>query len=165
MLVICIKNIKCCLGLANHKYKVRLSVSRKNDKCEVNTGKLLKVNIKTIYLRKDITPKMLAIDVSGPLNSIRTTQLTEQVLIARSHVKCGKDLLVAREPCTESTNSETENIAGFALSLEEGFEVVIFDFFTGSSFVQGFRTILKWTTDVDDGNMVLIGDDNVRSDW
>ena len=76
---------------------------------------------------------VLAIDVSGPLDSIRTTQLTEQVLIARSHVKCGKDLLVAREPCTKSTNSETENIAGFALSLEEGFEVVIFDFFTGSN--------------------------------
>ena len=86
----------------------------------MNTGKLLKVNIKTIYLRKDIiTPKMLAIDVSGPLDSIGTAELTEQVLIARSHVECSKDLFVAREPRTESTNSETEHVAGFALSLEE----------------------------------------------
>jgi DNA-directed RNA polymerase beta subunit len=90
MLVICIKNIKWCLGLANQKYKVRLSDSRKNYKSEVNTGKLLKVNIKTKYLRKDIiTTKMFTIDVSGPLDSIGTTQLTEQVFIARSHVECG----------------------------------------------------------------------------
>jgi hypothetical protein len=165
MLVISIKNIKWCLGLANHKYIVRLSVSRKNDKCEVNTGKLLKVNIKTIYLRKDITPKMLAIDVSGPLDSIRTTQLMEQVQIERSHVKCGKDLFVAREPCAKGTNSETENVAGFALSLEEGFEVIIFDFFTSDSFLQGFGSVLVRAADIDDGDMVSVGDDNVRSYW
>ena len=65
----------------------------------------------------------------------------------------------------ESTKSETEHVAGFALSLEEGFEVVIFHFLTGYSFLHGFGTVLKWTTDVNDGNMVLFGDDNVRSDW
>jgi hypothetical protein len=74
-------------------------------------------------------------------------------------------LFIARKPSAKGTNSEAENVAGFALSLEEGFEVVIFQLFTGSSFLQGFRTILEWTTDVNDGNMVLIGDDNVRSDW
>ena len=82
MLVICIKNIKWCLGLANHKYKVRLSDSRKNDKCEVNTGKLLKVNIKTIYLRKDsIAAKMLAIDVRGPLDNVSAAQFAKQVFV------------------------------------------------------------------------------------
>jgi hypothetical protein len=132
----------------------------------VNTGELLKVNIKTIYLRKDsIATEMLAIYVSGPLDYIRAAQLAEKVFVAWCHLKGGKDLFICRVPSSKSANSETIHVAGFALSFKEGFKVVVFDLFAGNSFLHGFGAVLKGATDVDDGNLVIFLYYNVRSNW
>jgi hypothetical protein len=132
----------------------------------VNTGELLKVNIKTIYLRKDsIATKMLSIDVSGPLDDIRAAQLAEKVFVAWCHVKGGKDLFICGVPSTKSANSETIHVAGFALCFKEGFKVVVFDLFAGNSFLHGFRTILEGAADIDDGDMLVFLNNYVRTDW
>ena len=80
-------------------------------------------------------------------------------------MKGDKDSFICGVPCSKITNSETVHVTGFALCFEEGFEVMVFNFFTGNSFLHGFGTILKGATDADDGNMVAFLNDDIRSDW